>query len=1166
MSKKRCMAYFLLVFLLILVSVIHGADQTIMKISAETDAFSQMWTGTYPYLINYNDIFGEEYVGSDEHVCNGSNKVVGLNANTGALAEIPENNNYGVDVCYGDLKCQSVIRDRFERVFGETTYDLLSFVSGTSDEGFMIGSSAKYPGSTEDFAKDYYGVLTKTDSSGYVEWTKTFTGIEGAEMFSGTKTSDGGFVHVGRTQSGSHDYALIRKTNANGNEIWKKTHEYYRLSNPGNTWNTATLGAMAYGVEETSDGGLIIVGHDLVHKQEGWNLYIHMNVYLLKLDANGNKEWESSIGGKEDYSMGFSVKETSDGGYILTGRYIGGGRDQIILIKTNSNGVHQWTKEFGGTGPEEGLDVIETSDGGFMVASSYTVSSSFYSHVIKTNSAGVEEWSNNYDAAGSTAFYILTLPSDKYLIITNLDDQLGGLNIGITKINGAGQELNTWDYGIGIYDSSFFGNKFQQTSDGGFIIGGHTASGWLDNTQEIYLFKLDSNMNVVALGGNCSTEYPGSEEVIRLESDTGAKSEMYGRDDYLVSVCCESENIPIVEICDGIDNTGEGDIDENCPYGELLHASCANGIYGWCLDSRDTEGDPIDDGTSNLMSVDIYYSENGGPDQFLTQLTTEFQPAHAPPPEPILDIGYGVQDPFDDSGGSIALHGENLYILGGTTINNGDVWLIKTDLAGNVFWNKTKDWNNNPDGGTDIAVDNSGNTFVLAIRNSQAAPFYGYTNVLKYDPIGNLLWDSSPLAHFPGTPSSIAVDVSGSPYVTVTKTPSFESKLVKLYSSNGSVEWEKTLTDSGNAMFINGYDIYIAGTKNNDLFVAKYDSTGNNLWTQTYDGGHREMGNGITVHPSGEIYVVGQTHIQTEDILLVKYSGAGVKIWNTTIGGLADDKGYSVTTDSDGYVYVAGYTQSFGLNKGAAWIIKFDSNGNYIANKTVGGLSGKYEGADIVTDSSYLYVTGSKFDPSSGSGGDVLLLKLTKGGLTPVSNGVKPNGVFSMTDMTYFGDGVGDGDEYDITAICNPISGSNTVNLGTVNLDCLSTEICNGEDDDCNGLIDDEGGIEGKICQPDITCGSYSMGESRSCYTGPAGTEGVGICIGGTETCQPDGTWTLCIGEVLPDVEAKWEDNCEDGINNDCDSEMDWDFSDSIHGEEDCPIRILNIDIGSPPD
>ncbi|MFT3775946.1 MAG: MopE-related protein [Minicystis sp.] len=84
-----------------------------------------------------------------------------------------------------------------------------------------------------------------------------------------------------------------------------------------------------------------------------------------------------------------------------------------------------------------------------------------------------------------------------------------------------------------------------------------------------------------------------------------------------------------------------------------------------------------------------------------------------------------------------------------------------------------------------------------------------------------------------------------------------------------------------------------------------------------------------------------------------------------------------------------------------------------------------------------------------------------------------------------------------------------------------TTEVCNGVDDDCNGQVD-----EGCICMP---------GTTITCYSGPNGTQDVGLCHGGTKTCLPDGSgYGDCTGEVTPITEV-----CGNGMDDDCDGQVD---------------------------
>ena len=243
-----------------------------------------------------------------------------------------------------------------------------------------------------------------------------------------------------------------------------------------------------YSVQQTTDGGYIMAGYS--------SSFGSYDLYLVKVASDASLEWSKTFGGTAA-DLGNSVQQTNDGGYIITGYItgIGAGLSDVYLVKTTPDGTVEWTKTFGGTKDDQGNSVRQTSDGGYIITGSTQSfgqgSSDVY--LLKTASDGSLQWTKTYGGIGSDYGYFVRQTTDGGFIITGATASYGPSggfgNVYLLKTLSDG--TLEWGKSFGG-TSSDYGNCVQQTTDGGYIIAGSTqtyGAGGFD----AYLIKTTSN-------------------------------------------------------------------------------------------------------------------------------------------------------------------------------------------------------------------------------------------------------------------------------------------------------------------------------------------------------------------------------------------------------------------------------------------------------------------------------------------------------------------------------------------------------------------------------------------------------------------------------------------------------------------------------------------------
>ncbi|QMU31034.1 T9SS type A sorting domain-containing protein [Adhaeribacter radiodurans] len=842
------------------------------------------------------------------------------------------------------VEAATVVKIQWDKTLGGNQDDNLRSVWQTNDGGFILGGDSESSKSGDKSEANLGAWIVKVNSNGKKEWDKT---VLGGGMTVLQPTREGGYILGGRSDNGGNysltDYRVI-KLNPDGSKAWEKTFG-------GNKRDELTA------LQPTRDGGYLLGGYsysdisgDKTEPNRGGSNENSpvSDFWVVKLDANGNKEWDKTYGGTS-YDNLSSMQQTSDGGYILGGSSSSGlsgdktennrgsiGYPDYWIVKIKADGSKEWDKTYGGSENDNLSSLQQTSDGGYILGGNSEPSESgdiseaskgFEDYwIVKLNAAGKKEWDkiiggDSYDYLTSvhqTSDGGFTLSGSSYSGISgdksqgwrdiNINSGAGGGDYWVVKLDAAGNKV--WDKTIGGDEAERL-TCAQLTMDGGYILGGlslSTRSG-------------DKSEN--SRGG---TDY----WIVKLKEEQPYKTTWdlrYGGTD-------QDNLTSVIKTSDG--GYLSGGYTNSSSSGDKSQASQGKNDY-WVVKS-DKNGKKL---------WDKRYG--GSADDYLNRIIQ-------------------TQD-----GG---------YLLGGSSLsgksgdksesNKGerDYWIVKVDAQGKKEWDKTFG-GSGPDELIKVAQLATGE-YVLGghsgspVSGDKSQDSQGKNDywIIKIGRKGEKLWDK----RYGGNQD----EVLGS--FTDTKDGGFLL---------GGSSWSGKSGDKGQA-----------SKGSSDYWVVKVDKDGNLLWEKTFGGSDRD-----------EVYSVGRSHDSNlfiagtsssgksgdktqesrggKDYWLIKLDEKGIKLWDKSFGGNQDDELRASTFTHAGHYILAGtsYSNISGdktqVSQGTSdyWVVEVAPSGEKIADQRLGGgeqeelrtVFQTYDGGLLLGGHSASGVSGDRTQPSQGS-------------------------------------------------------------------------------------------------------------------------------------------------------------------------------------------------------
>lgn len=927
---------------------------------------------------------------------------------------INSSNNYYVAIFTNTVPLEELLFEQWQRSWGGTSADYLRNVVATHDGGLLlVGDSSSAIGGNKTVAplgdRDWW--LIKTDAAGNEQWQKAYGTASQDTLFAARETADGGFVLAGELGA----VGAVMKISAEGNQQWLGTNG----NNPLRAIQETADGTfLAAGLIDNGTSDFSLVKFDVTGRLEwahaigGSNqqdaLFLEPAIdggYLVggldgspidgrvvKLDAQGNEITSATFGGSgSDFFR--AALPLPDGQFLVAGNSSSlpgtgnksstnhGGSDYWLVGLDRSATNKLFEQTFGGSLAEEARALCADGLGGFLLAgfsesptSGNKATGNFGGYdwwLVRLDSVGNRIGEYIWGGSGDDVLMTMTRTSDGYVLAgysestnsgTKTSGRLGAEDWWVMKLLARVAPIGTPAVLVDGQYSPTNGFRFTETNAAQISLSTTFTNGIIRYTLDGSTPTLSSPLYTGSFGITNATTF----------NRTFAIQAVAWNSNLTASATSDVVVVTFVPRRLTLAQQGRGTVtvfpaQTSYAIGQQVLLTANPGR--WYQFVRWTDGN-----TNDLRAITVTASNN-----FYSAVFTNTVPL-----EELMfkewDRAYGGEEL--EHGTAIVRANDGGCFVGGSShsgvsgtktspnYGNHDYWLLRLDATGNKMWDRSFGGTGEefaasvtltPDGGCLIAgVSSSG------INGNKTSPNYGSYDfwLVRVDADGNKLWENS----FGGNTSE-GMECN----VALTADGGF---IVGGFSASG-ISGNKTSPGYGS----------------DDFWVIKVDADGNKIWENTFGGSGGEILYAILALPEGGYLLGGHStsgvsgnktsaSYGSSDFWLVRLDANGNKLWEKSYGGSQDDRIYGMAAAPDGGFLLGGSSWSgisgtktspnYGSSYADYWIVKIDSSGNAIWDKSFGGdnhdvlyrVVPRDDGTFLLGGVSLSGITGTKTSPN----------------------------------------------------------------------------------------------------------------------------------------------------------------------------------------------------------